>query len=161
MRFFAADEYQKDFNSEAVEAILRSEPSDCTSDFDAASKAITSRTQNAYHETGVFGSACRHDIPLEFTNIFISGEKFMYPLAVVKALTEKYGYRINIMYDIACRFRKLLETTFLEIKDNGCNMAIGIFHAYAHTMKCQVKYNPRYVEGYSLTDGESMERIWS
>ena len=28
-------------------------------------------------------------------------------------------------------------------------------------MYYQVKYNPRYISGFALTDGEGMERLWS
>ncbi|KAI7846629.1 hypothetical protein BDC45DRAFT_453336, partial [Circinella umbellata] len=39
--------------------------------------------------------------------------------------------------------------------------AVSVFHAYAHSMQCQVQYNPRYMKGLGLTDGEGMERLWS
>lgn len=58
--------------------------------------------------------------------------------------------------------------------------AVTAFHAYAHTVNCQVLYNPRYVNGLGLTgtrinfrmkifclniskyvDGEGCERFWS
>ena len=41
------------------------------------------------------------------------------------------------------------------------NWSVSIFHAYAHSIKCQMKYHPRIQEGIGLTDGESLERIWS
>lgn len=39
--------------------------------------------------------------------------------------------------------------------------SVSIFHAYAHTVKCQLKYHPRIQKNIGLTDGESLERIWS
>ncbi|KAI8365457.1 hypothetical protein EDC96DRAFT_509802 [Choanephora cucurbitarum] len=39
--------------------------------------------------------------------------------------------------------------------------AVTAFHAYAHTMACQVKYNPRYIPNFGHTDGEGCERFWS
>ena len=33
--------------------------------------------------------------------------------------------------------------------------------AYAHTSSCQKVYHPRTVESIGLTDGESLERLWS
>jgi hypothetical protein len=41
------------------------------------------------------------------------------------------------------------------------NMVLPIFHSFAHSHMCQVSYSPRYCEGYGLTDGEAMERLWS
>ncbi|XP_064622784.1 uncharacterized protein LOC135484988 [Lineus longissimus] len=40
-------------------------------------------------------------------------------------------------------------------------MAIPIFHAYGHKWDCQVRYSPRRLPGFGLTDGESLERLWS
>ena len=40
-------------------------------------------------------------------------------------------------------------------------LGVSIFHAYAHSVKCQLKYHPRIQEDIGLTDGESLERIWS
>ena len=39
--------------------------------------------------------------------------------------------------------------------------AVSIFHSYAHTSSCQKVYHPRTVESIGLTDGESLERLWS
>ncbi|KAI8327983.1 hypothetical protein EDC96DRAFT_531048 [Choanephora cucurbitarum] len=39
--------------------------------------------------------------------------------------------------------------------------AVTAFHAYAYTMACQVKYNPRYIPNFGHTDGEGCERFWS
>lgn len=39
--------------------------------------------------------------------------------------------------------------------------ALTVFHAYGHKFECQVDYNPRYIEGFGMTDGEGMERFWS
>ena len=38
---------------------------------------------------------------------------------------------------------------------------VTAFHAYAHTMACQVNYNPRYIQNFGYTDGEGCERFWS
>ena len=39
--------------------------------------------------------------------------------------------------------------------------AVSIFHAYAHTSNCQKIYHPRTIESVGLTDGETLERLWS
>ncbi|KAI8390221.1 hypothetical protein BD560DRAFT_319709, partial [Blakeslea trispora] len=38
---------------------------------------------------------------------------------------------------------------------------VTAFHAYAHNMACQVKYNPKYIPEFGYTDGEGCERFWS
>ncbi|KAI7935863.1 hypothetical protein MJO28_016734 [Puccinia striiformis f. sp. tritici] len=37
----------------------------------------------------------------------------------------------------------------------------SVFHAYVHEWPCQVKYNPRYQQGWGLSDRELLERLWS
>ena len=34
-------------------------------------------------------------------------------------------------------------------------------HAYGHEWACQLVYDPRLIEGLSLSDGEGTERLWS
>ena len=68
------------------------------------------------------------------------------------------------LYDIACSFDA-------HINNNPDNVlypyrerftwAVSIFHAYAHISKCQQKYHPRIIKSLGLTDGESVERLWS
>lgn len=36
-----------------------------------------------------------------------------------------------------------------------------IFHAYAHVLSCQAKYNPRNLVEFGRTDGEATERLWA
>ena len=44
---------------------------------------------------------------------------------------------------------------------SSCEVAVPIFHAYAHKASCQNKYNPRNLEAFGLLDGENIERLWS
>ncbi|KAI8329087.1 hypothetical protein BD560DRAFT_342211, partial [Blakeslea trispora] len=37
---------------------------------------------------------------------------------------------------------------------------VTAFHAYAHNMACQVKYNPKFIPEFGYTDGEGCERFW-
>ncbi|KAI8354536.1 hypothetical protein BD560DRAFT_289244, partial [Blakeslea trispora] len=69
----------------------------------------------------------------------------------------KYG----LMYDIACLVRKGLEKSFPVLKDKDTWYGVTAFHAYAHTMACQVNYNPKYIPNFGCTDGEGCERFWS
>jgi hypothetical protein len=39
--------------------------------------------------------------------------------------------------------------------------ALSAMHAYGHQWSCQLGYNPRFIEGLGLTDGEGVERLWS
>ncbi|PKY55333.1 hypothetical protein RhiirA4_329301, partial [Rhizophagus irregularis] len=39
--------------------------------------------------------------------------------------------------------------------------AVSVFHACAYEASCQCIYHPRKREGFGLTDGEWLERLWS
>ncbi|KAI9330660.1 hypothetical protein BD770DRAFT_333776, partial [Pilaira anomala] len=39
--------------------------------------------------------------------------------------------------------------------------AVPIFHAYAHVLLCQAKYNPRNLVEFGRTDSEATERLWA
>lgn len=34
-------------------------------------------------------------------------------------------------------------------------------HSYVHEWSCQLNYNPRLNDGWGLSDGEGLERIWA
>ena len=55
------------------------------------------------------------------------------------------------MYDIAWTLN-----SFEEIHADA-----SIFHSCGHKMGCQVKYSPGRMSDIGLTDGESLERLWS
>jgi hypothetical protein len=38
--------------------------------------------------------------------------------------------------------------------------AMSTMHAYAHQWACQIVYNPQLWDGFGLTDGEGVERLW-
>ena len=48
---------------------------------------------------------------------------------------------------------------FPELSES--KVAVSVFHAYTHSMQCQISYHPRYQPGMGLTDGEGLEQIWS
>ncbi|KAI9484924.1 hypothetical protein BDB00DRAFT_721768, partial [Zychaea mexicana] len=124
----------------------------CDSKFRNADESYVSQAIRQCYESGVLGCVCRHNLPLEFTNIVQSGEKHKYPLSVIDVLMKKHGTKVlKIMYDIGCHFEPAIKENF---PDWVGNVAVGVFHAYAHSMDCQVQYNPRLIEGFGLTDGE-------
>jgi hypothetical protein len=68
-----------------------------------------------------------------------------------------------VLYDIACNLHahvKKSESRLFPFKFRF-NWCVSIFHAYAHSMKCQLNYHPRVCNSIGLTDGESLERLWS
>ena len=85
---------------------------------------------------------------------------------LLNELTEnvfnKDSQKINVLYDIGCCFHKHIRKHNSTISSlNRLQFGVSIFHSYAHTPSCQLKYHPRIQEDIGLTDGESLERIWS
>ncbi|KAG2214576.1 hypothetical protein INT45_005217 [Circinella minor] len=147
--FFEADNYQELFGDEVERNIPNS------------SDGCKYLKKHRVHEPGILRCVCKHNIPLEFTNMYESGERYKYPLSLIKVLVQKYGPRINCLYDIGCRFSAAVDKYYPQLKDHGSKVAIGVFHAYCHSMECQIYNNPRYIDNFGLVDGEGMERLWS
>ncbi|OAD02002.1 hypothetical protein MUCCIDRAFT_144143, partial [Mucor lusitanicus CBS 277.49] len=66
-----------------------------------------------------------------------------YALAAISHVVKNLGNEqtLGVLYDIVCKCQKRIEVT--------------IFHAFAHSVDCQVKYFPRYVKGMALTGKQS------
>jgi len=76
---------------------------------------------------------------------------------------NKESQTFVVLYDIACSLHAHInknENALFEFRSRF-NWCISIFHAYAHSMKCQLQYHPRICSSIGLTDGESLERLWS
>jgi hypothetical protein len=111
-------------------------------------------------ETGVLGMFCaRHGVPVKFVNMY-TGERFLYGLELVKALIQDIGdMDVTIFYDIACRFKKQLNTTLGE--GNKVRLLVPSFHAYAHSIDCLRLYHQTRNEGTGRVEGETSERCWA
>ncbi|EFP94121.2 uncharacterized protein PGTG_20181, partial [Puccinia graminis f. sp. tritici CRL 75-36-700-3] len=120
----------------------------CTQQHTAADDARSGRTWNECDDTGLFGMACRHDQMLQMINIVKSGEL----------------KRLGILYDIGCNIEKgiIRRHQFPEERElNLLKFGTSLFHAYVHEWACQLRYNPRLNQGWGMSDGEGLERIWS
>lgn len=86
-----------------------------------------------------------------------------YLISELNDLFSKDSQSITILYDIACSLHAhvMNNNSAINCIKSKLNWGVSIFHAFAHSIKCQVKYHPRIKEGIGLTDGEALERIWS
>jgi hypothetical protein len=48
-----------------------------------------------------------------------------------------------------------------EMAHNLLRFGTSVFHAYVHEWTCQLRYNPKLNQGWGMSDGEGMERLWS
>ncbi|KAI7847466.1 hypothetical protein BDC45DRAFT_575794 [Circinella umbellata] len=115
-------------------------------------------------QTGIFGCACsRHGYPVSLVDMYTPGEQFSYVLTgLLKVINnQSYGSNIMLQYDVGCKIKTALENTpsLACIKD--APIAVGVWHITGHKPSCQIKYRPRLVKHFGLTDGETLERMWS
>ncbi|CAK8678070.1 unnamed protein product [Clavelina lepadiformis] len=46
-------------------------------------------------------------------------------------------------------------------KSSKLAIKVPVFHSYGHIFSCQKQFNPRFLDGFGLTDGETVERLWA
>lgn len=110
--------------------------------------------------SGVMAATCRHGIPIIMVCLK-KGERYVYPEMLLMEICKRYpGRPINLSYDINCSFEKYWKKHHPE-DTRIAAWAIPIFHAYGHNLACQLKYLPRRIEGFGMTDGEAVERMWA
>ncbi|XP_028417790.1 uncharacterized protein LOC114542444 isoform X2 [Dendronephthya gigantea] len=140
----------------------QSSQKDC-SDFKAGDVLRSASQFKALDETAVFGSACRHGFPKQFLSLK-HGERIGYAVWLIKKIANDNDGRnieMKIMYDIACLLKRHLQASGQENLLESITLAVPAFHIYGHKGSCQLQYSPRRVDGFGLTDGEQLERLWS
>ncbi|RHZ88257.1 hypothetical protein Glove_24g30 [Diversispora epigaea] len=136
----------------------------CDSHFKASEQKT--KKNDKWDDSGLFGCTCRHGIPIRFINLRDMTERYNLTECLLEEIIKKYPFQtqtFNVMYDIACNFHNHVKKPSSPIFPylNRIDFAVSIFHAYAHTPSCQVMYHPRRMNNFGLTDGESLERLWS
>ncbi|KAI8137562.1 hypothetical protein BJV82DRAFT_337681 [Fennellomyces sp. T-0311] len=110
---------------------------------------------------GVVGAMCHREVPLQMTNIFTPGESFNDVTSILNQIVKKHGSHIAIMYNVACRLRPALSDTVELSGIADAPLAVGIFHIFDHEPSCQADHHPYACNGFGLSCGECLERLWS
>ncbi|KAH3769858.1 hypothetical protein DPMN_171139 [Dreissena polymorpha] len=63
--------------------------------------------------TGVFGSVCKHDIPVMMLDM-THGERLGYPAYILKKVLQNRTSNLVVMYDIACTLHRHLKVKYKE-----------------------------------------------
>ncbi|KAL9931979.1 hypothetical protein V8E36_009040 [Tilletia maclaganii] len=139
----------------------------CSSEVRAAIDGAVKTSTVQYDIGGVVGMTCRHGSPLILVDVRESGEAHYYAYALLEALLDICGPTLDslgVCYDIGCKFAvsPRLEAALRERNTSvSITHAVSLFHVYGHDNDCQLKYSPRRIAGFGLTDGEAVERLWS
>lgn len=151
--------------------------------FEAASEKKTKTNDNRHDDTGLGALLCRHDNPIFLVNVDSPGEHQKYAVSMITKLFEYLpeSATVGVLYDVGCVLDRSnglvsLIATFYHLLKPDVQMQYNIFsrsiskrlvfgtsamHAYGHQWSCQLVYNPRLRDGFGLTDGEGVERLWS
>ncbi|KAL7329932.1 hypothetical protein PS15p_212275 [Mucor circinelloides] len=151
-------EYEVDDNKEEVCGL-----DEIDNSFKANGNHDRKKNSDRFDELGLFSMNCaRHGIPMRLYDIY-GGEGRKYPLACINRLisTLDSNQKVLIMYDIICLCKEKLESCIPQLKTKDPLYLVTVFHAYAHSMHCQVAFHPRVIDGSGHTDGEGVERFWS
>ncbi|KAI7948446.1 hypothetical protein MJO29_010111 [Puccinia striiformis f. sp. tritici] len=136
----------------------------CADSHKAADDKRNESTWKGCDDTGLMGACCRHDAAIMMGNIYKSGEQRCFPVTMLnKLLTQCEGDRqVGILYDIGCSLDKYMDARgILEEYRPRLSFGTSVFHAYVHNWICQLDYHPRLNDGWGLSDGEGLERLWS
>ncbi|UOH79962.1 hypothetical protein LQV05_002611 [Cryptococcus neoformans] len=156
----AAEQYEE---SGADKVKVGRDSSACSDNWKA--KDGGQKEDNYKTDTGFVAIVCRHNCCHKMVNLYQTGEKMFYPLALIQYILFDVDpdVRVGLLYDIGCNFEShLRHRKFLaeelddRVNDVRRRLAIGVavFHAYAHDWLCQLRYHPRLIPGFGLSDGE-------
>ncbi|KAH9468554.1 hypothetical protein Pst134EA_009092 [Puccinia striiformis f. sp. tritici] len=145
---------------EVIHKVSRSKktPDKCADSHKAADDTRNETTWKGCDDTGLMGSCCRHNGVIYLANIVETGENRALPLSILKRLLQNIDPNrpVGVLYDIGCSLDK-----FIEKDRSRLFFGTAVFHAFVHDWPCQLSYNPRYNDGWGLSDGDAMERLWS
>ncbi|KAF8591346.1 hypothetical protein K439DRAFT_1644310 [Ramaria rubella] len=118
---------------------------------------------NAFAETGVFVSVCRHGTIWTILDMMHSGELAKYPLATISHLLEVLPQGLGLGYDITCSFTGTLMRSSLGKKAHelGLKMVVPAFHGHVHNRLCQLSFHILMSRGFGLEDLETCEHIFA
>ncbi|PLW34088.1 hypothetical protein PCASD_13099 [Puccinia coronata f. sp. avenae] len=89
---------------EATDANVDGITEPCAESHKAADNSRDATTWEKCDDSGLFASACRHDVPLVYTNIYKTGEKLYYPVLILGKIFQDFPEsQIGILYDIGCQ----------------------------------------------------------
>ncbi|KAF3840344.1 hypothetical protein F7725_019061 [Dissostichus mawsoni] len=129
-----------------------------TSQWSAARE--TARRASRLDEEGLEVAVCRHGVLLKALNMF-RGEIFAYPLFLQ---TQFQATNLHFYCtDIACKYWPYLEKvakTMPELRPLlSMQPFLSVMHAKAHSIKCEIVWSGRNLEGAGSTAGEEVEMV--
>ncbi|PLW11649.1 hypothetical protein PCANC_21650 [Puccinia coronata f. sp. avenae] len=149
---------------EATEGNVAEVEDPCAESHKVADDKRDGTTWEKCDDSGLFATACRHDVPLLYANVYKSGEKLYYPIALLANIILDFPEsKFGILYDIGCQLETHINKRDL-LPEQRADLMFGtsVFHAFVHEWHCQVKYNPRlnncrsqyFTDGLNEASGE-------
>ncbi|KAH9459005.1 hypothetical protein Pst134EA_019157 [Puccinia striiformis f. sp. tritici] len=159
-----AESNEEILEGERAQRVSKKAKDRCTEQHKAADDRRNASSWKGCDDTGLFGCCCRHDSVIYFCNIHKTGEGRALPMSILKRIFGEINpnVQLGVLYDIGCTLKKFFQSRALLTEfAPRMDFATAVFHSYVHDWPCQLQYNPRYNQGWGLTDGEGLERLWS
>ncbi|KAH9449250.1 hypothetical protein Pst134EB_020075 [Puccinia striiformis f. sp. tritici] len=159
-----AESNEEILEGERAQRVSKKAKDCCTEQHKAADDRQNASSWKGCDDTGLFGCCCRHDSVIYFCNIHKTGEGRALPMSILKRIFGEINpnVQLGVLYDIGCTLKKFFQSRALLTEfAPRMDFATAVFHSYVHDWPCQLQYNPRYNQGWGLTDGEGLERLWS
>ncbi|POV98855.1 hypothetical protein PSHT_13824 [Puccinia striiformis] len=159
-----AESNEEILEGERAQRVSKKAKDRCTEQHKAADDRQNASSWKGCDDTGLFGCCCRHDSVIYFCNIHKTGEGRALPMSILKRIFGEINpnVQLGVLYDIGCTLKKFFQSRALLTEfAPRMDFATAVFHSYVHDWPCQLQYNPRYNQGWGLTDGEGLERLWS
>ncbi|OAV96944.1 hypothetical protein, variant [Puccinia triticina 1-1 BBBD Race 1] len=110
LRPSAVDEASQEICASETLGMTDDQTDRCTESHKAADDKRNESTWKGCDDTGLMGCCCRHDAVLYFANIYKSGEKRHFPMAIIKKLLADIDpdRPVGFLYDIGCSLDKYI-----------------------------------------------------
>ncbi|OAV94301.1 hypothetical protein PTTG_27036 [Puccinia triticina 1-1 BBBD Race 1] len=150
--------------AEIAKRVSQKAKDNCTQQHKAADDRRNASSWKGCDDTGLFGCCCHHDSVILSCNIHKTGEGRGLPMSILKQLFDDINpnVQLGVLCNIGCTLEKFFKARgLLSNQLPQMSFATAVFHSYVHDWPCQLEFNPWYNEGWGLTDGEGLERLWS
>ncbi|PLW46296.1 hypothetical protein PCASD_03786 [Puccinia coronata f. sp. avenae] len=128
---------------EATKANVGQIEAPCAESHKAADDSRDATTWEKCDDNGLFASACRHDVPLLYTNIYKTGEKLYYPVSILSQIFQDFPQsKIGILYDIGCQLETHIKKREFFINQQS-SLLYGTLWAFMSSLVAPLRVSTR------------------
>lgn len=90
-------------------------------------------------------------------------DSYDYALALLDHATKTISPDLYAAYDVGCSFCQTVKNSALSdmVTSGRVKIMCDSLHAIGHDRKCQLQFNPRFIDGTGTEDSQQAERFFS